>query len=171
MTPASQEPFRSDPGDPAEAARQWLRLIVIERDLPAAWRLTAADYRLALVQAIIFLNEQDPMLAGHERGELERRLAIADPDHRLWTSFADLLVEEFLVALGEIDLEGSTTSPRPIAPGCELVLFLPSRGGDPLEPPEMLAHGVLVELHNDGWLVAGLSERPARPGWPPDLGY
>lgn len=140
--------------------------------VPAAWRLTAPEYRLALIQAIIFLNEQAPALAGYERDELARRLAVATPDHPLWTSFAALLAEEFLVDLGEIDLEnfGAATS-TPIDPGYELVLFPQGGPSDPMEPLEMHAHGVLLKFLDDRWLVAGLSQRPATPGWPPDLGY
>jgi hypothetical protein len=154
-----------------EAARQWLRLILIEHDVPAAWRLTAPEYRLALVQAIIFLNEQDPLLMGYERDDLARGLAVTDPDHPLWASFASLLAEEFLVDLGAMDPENlAAATARPIAPGLELVL-IPHRGGDPIEPPEMQAHGILLKFQDDGWAVAGLSGRPAVPGWPPDLGY
>jgi hypothetical protein len=149
-----------------------LRLLLVDHDVPAAWRLTAPDYRLALIQAIIFLNQHAPAIAGYEHDELARRLAIATPDHPLWTSFANLLAEEFTVDLGEIDLEnlGAATS-TPIDSGYELVLFPHAATSDPAEPPDMQVHGVLVEFHDDRWLVAGLSRRPATPGWPPDLGY
>ena len=165
-------PSQSGPQDPVEAATGWLRLILVDRDVPAAWQLTAPNFRLALVQAIFFLNEQAPALAGYERDEVAPQLAIASPNHPLWTSFADLLTEEFFVDLGEMDVESlEAATSTPVDPGFELVL-LPQRGSsDAMEPPEMQMHGVLVEFHGDRWLVAGLSRRPATPGWPPDLGY
>jgi hypothetical protein len=176
-TPWMEQPPRQDPShsalnDSVEAAARWLRLLLVDRDVAGAWQLTAPDYRLALVQAIIFLNEQAPAIAAYERDELARQLAIPRPDHPLWTSFANLLAEEFMVDLGELDVEnlGAATSTS-IGPAYELVL-IPQRGpSDPMEPPEMQVHGVLVKFHDDEWLVAGLSQRPATPGWPPDLGY
>jgi hypothetical protein len=170
--PPPERSSRFDPRDPVEAAKHWVTLVIVERDVSAAWRHTAADYRLALAQAVIFLNEYDPRLAGHERDDLARRLAVAEPDHPLWPSFAGLLVEEFAVDLGEIDLANfAAAASTPIGPGLELVLFPPGDGGDPNEPPEMQAHGVLMQLEDDRWVAAGLSHRPATPGWPPDLGY
>jgi hypothetical protein len=164
-------PSRPSPGSSIQAAQEWLNLILIDHDIPAAWRLTAADFRLALVQAIIFLNERDPLLVGYERDELAGELAVADPDHPLWTSFANLLAEEFSVDLGAINPEDVTAAAaRPIATGLELVI-IPHGNGDPMEPSEMQAHGVLVKFEDGRWAVAGLSGRPAVPGWPPDLGY
>jgi hypothetical protein len=158
--------------DAVEAARQWLTLLLIDRNVAAAWQLTAPDYRLALMQAIVFLNEQAPALAGYEHSELAAQLATETPDHPLWTSFADLIVEEFLVDLGETDPDDwSTATSTPTDPGYELVLFGRGGAGEPGEPPEMQVRGVLVKRHGDRWLVAGLSRRPATPGWPPDLGY
>lgn len=165
-------PSPSGAGDPIDAARRWLRLIVAERDVPGAWRLMTPDYRLALTQAIIFLNEHAPLLVGYERDELARRLAVVDPDHPLWASFAGLLAEEFSVDLGDIDLDSPGAAiPRRVRPGYELVLFPRGEDPDPVESVEMQAHGVLMRRQDDRWLVAGLSQRPATPGWPPDLGY
>jgi hypothetical protein len=167
-----QDPSHSASRGSVEAATRWLRLFLVDRDVAAAWQLTAPNFRLALVQAIIFLNEQAPAIAAYERDELARQLAIPRPDHPLWTSFANLLAEEFMADLGELDVDnlGAATSTS-IGPAYELVL-LPQRGpSDPTEPPEMQVHGVLVEFHDERWLIAGLSRRPATPGWPPDLGY
>ena len=155
-----------------EAAAQWLRVLLVDRDVSAAWERTAPNYRLALIQAIIFLNEQAPAIAAYDRDDLVRQLAVARPNHPLWVSVANLLTEEFFVDLGEIDVEnlGAATS-TPIDPGYELVL-LPQRGAsDSMDPPELHVHGVLVEFRDGQWLIAGLSQRPATPGWPPDLGY
>jgi hypothetical protein len=154
-----------------KTAREWLRLVLIERDVRAAWALTAPEYRLALVQAIIYLNEQNPLLARYERDDLARGLAAAGGDHPLWTSFATLLIDEFLVDLGGVEAENlRSATALPIAPDLELVL-IPPEAEDPTDPPEMLAHGVLMKSYGNQWLVAGLSGRPAVPGWPPDLGY
>ncbi len=161
------------PGGPVEAAKSWLEDIVLRRDVRAAWRRTDPAYRLALTQAIIFLNEQNPLLSGEDREALARDLAVEDPIHPLWQSFAGLLTEEFLQDLGEISAENwGRVTPRPIAPGYELVLFAHAGDSTPADyPPEMTSHGVLMHLRDDRWQVAGLSERPAVPGWPPDLGY
>ena len=160
-----------EPGGPVEAVRNWLHDILTRRDVRAAWRNTDPDYRLALTQAIIFLNDQNPMITGEDRDVLATELAEEEPTHPLYESFAGLLTEEFLNDLGEIRFDNWTAATaRPIAPSYELVMF-PREQGREGEPPEMFAHGILVHLRGDRWLVAGLSERRAVPGWPPDLGY
>ena len=164
------------PGGPAETALAWLTDLVARRDLRGAWRVTDPDYRLALTQAIIFLNDQHPSLSGLSdagRDELAAGLAQEDPQHHLWDAFAELLSEEFLQDLGEIRLENiEAATPRPVAPEYELVLFAHSgHEPNPDEPVELHAHGVLMHLRDGRWMVAGLSERKAVPGWPPDLGY
>ena len=153
------------------AAREWLNFTVFHRDIRSAWPLMAPEYRLALVQAIIYLNEQNPLIEGHDRDDLARELAGAGADHPLWASFAALLAEEFMADLGGIDMGnlGGATA-RGISSDLELVL-IPSAAVDPTEPPGMLSRGVLMKFYGDRWLVAGLSGRPAVPGWPPDLGY
>jgi hypothetical protein len=168
--PSHPSPSAAD--GPVETAARWLRVLLVDRDMDAAWQLMASDYRLALVQAIIFLNAQAPAIAGYERDELARQLAGPQPDHPLWTFFASLLAEEFMIDLGELDVEnmGAATSTS-IAPAYQLVLLSPTRPSDPNEVPELNVHGVLMEFSEGRWLVAGLSQRPAMPGWPPDLGY
>jgi hypothetical protein len=159
------------PDSPVAAAKSWLEDVVLRKDVRSAWRGTDPDYRLALTQAIIFLNDQHPLLAGYDGEELAVALAEEQPTHKLWDSFANLLAEEFLNDLSEIRFDNWTAATaRPIAPGYELVMF-PREGGEGGEPPEMLAHGILGHLRDGRWLVAGLSERRAVPGWPPDLGY
>jgi hypothetical protein len=159
------------PGGPVEAARRWLEAIVVRRDVRSAWENTDPDYRLALTQAIIFLNQEHPLLMGYERDQLAQALAEEDPSHPLWESFESLLAEEFLNDLEEVRVENWTAvTPRPIAPGYELVLFPREPSGD-IDPPEIYAHGILIHFRDGRWLVAGLSERQAVPGWPPDLGY
>jgi hypothetical protein len=170
-TPEEQEVYFGPQG-PVEAAKRWLEDIVARRDVAAAWRRTDPDYRLALAQAVIFLNQENPHLAYADRAALARELAEEDAIHPLWKAFADLLTEEFLHDLGEINVANwGRVTPRPIAPGYELVLF--ARDDVPTSdyPPEMTSHGVLMHHREERWLVAGLSERPAVPGWPPDLGY
>jgi hypothetical protein len=161
------------PGGPVEAAKGWLDDVVFRRDVRAGWRRMDPDYRLALTQAIIFLNDQNPLLKPHDRDTLALELSEEAPDHPLWEGFAELLAEEFLQDLGEINVENwDLITPRPVGPGYELVLFAhPGAGGAEPYPPEMTSHGVLMHLRDGRWLVAGLSERPAVPGWPPDLGY
>jgi hypothetical protein len=160
-------------GDPVEAARSWLADLVARRDLQAAWRHTDPDYRLALTQAVIFLNDQNPLLAGHDRDALAGELSRPEPDHPLWPSFAGLLLDEFLDALAEIDLDNwRATALRTVGSGLELVLFEDAREPRVEESqPEMYARGILMQLRDDRWMAAGLSARRARPGWPPDLGY
>jgi hypothetical protein len=154
-----------------KTAREWLKRVLIERDVLAAWTLTTPEYRLALVQAIIYLNEQNPLLGMYERDDLAHGLAATEGDHPLWSSFATLLLDEFLVDLSGVEVENlRSATARPIAPDLELVL-IPHEAEDPTDPPEMLAHGVLMKSYGKQWLVAGLSGRPAVPGWPPDLGY
>ncbi len=160
------------PGGPVEAAKGWLEDIVLRRDVRAAWRRTDPSYRLALSQAIIFLNDHSPLLEGQDREALARDLAAEEPIHPLWNSFAELLSEEFMQDLGEVNVENwGRITPRPIAPGYELVLFAHGDREPGSFPAEMSSHGVLMHLSDGRWLVAGLSERPAVPGWPPDLGY
>jgi hypothetical protein len=158
-----------DPSRTIEVARRWLTLILVDHDLSAAWPWTAPEYRLALIQAIIFLNENDPMLLGYERDVLARGLAEAGPDHPLWASFAGLLTEEFSAILGPIDAGAlDAGSAEPVGDNYELVLFW---ANDAVGADDLYARGVLVTMRDEQWLVAGLSGRPATPGWPPDLGY
>jgi hypothetical protein len=158
------------PDGPVAAARTWLEAIA-RKDVRSAWQGTDPDYRLALTQAIIFLNQDHPSLMGYEREALAHALAEEDPGHPLWGSFENLLAEEFLNDLGEVRVENwGAVTPRPISPGYELVLF-PREPVDDLGPPEIYAHGILIHFRDGRWLVAGLSERQAVPGWPPDLGY
>jgi hypothetical protein len=175
ITVANGAPIKSPGDDPlgsVEAARFWLDAVVIRRDLASAWdRGTDPDYRLALVQATIFLNDDSPLLKDQDRDRLEKEMAKPSPNHPLWPSFAALLVEEFLQAFGDLDPETLKTAvTRPVASGYELVLF-PQNGEDADEPKGMQSRGVLVHLRENRWVVAGLSERPAVPGRPPDLGY
>jgi hypothetical protein len=160
-----------EPGGPVQAVLNWLDDILTRSDVRSAWRRTDPDYRLALTQAIIFLNDDHPMLTGHDKDELASALAEEEPNHPLYESFANLLSEEFLNDLAEIrDDNWMAATARPIAPGYELVMF-PREQGHAGAPAEMFAHGILVHWRDDRWLVAGLSERRAVPGWPPDLGY
>jgi hypothetical protein len=181
-TPEERE-VHFGPGGPVEAAKGWLDDVVIRRDVRAGWKRMDPDYRLALTQAIIFLNDQNPLLQPHKREALALELSEAAPEHPLWDAFAELLAEEFLQDLGEINVRSwDVITPRPVGPGYELVLFAhpggeggaaayPGEGEPEPYPPEMTSHGVLMHLRDGRWLVAGLSERPAVPGWPPDLGY
>lgn len=158
-------------GGPVETARRWLEDIFTRGDVSSAWRNTDPDYRLALAQAVIFLNEQHPALSGSESEELAVALAEERPIHPLWGSFAILVEEEFRNDLGEVrveDWDAATT--RRVDTGYELVL-LPEKTGEGQEPPEMGARGFLTHFRDGRWQVAGLSERRAVPGWPPDLGY
>jgi hypothetical protein len=157
--------------DSVEAARRWLEHVAMRQDIRAAWPGIDPDYRLALTQAVIFLNEGNPLVAGSDHDELARQLSSEDPRHELWPSFADLITDEFLHDLGDWNLEEwRAAEPSPTTPGYELVLFTRAEEGAG-EPAEMHVRGVLMHLRDDRWLVAGLSARPATPGWPPDLGY
>lgn len=155
-----------------EAAKRWLEDIVARGDVRKAWRRMDSEYRLALAQAVLFLNQENSALAGGDRHTLARELAEEDAIHPLWGAFADLLTEEFLHDLGEINVHNwGRVTPRPIAPDFELVLFARDDVPSPGYPPEMTSHGILMHHRDGSWHVAGLSERPATPGWPPDLGY
>jgi hypothetical protein len=157
---------------PVEAARRWLEHVATRHDIRAAWPGIDPDYRLALAQAVIFLNEGNPVVARSDRDELAHQVSSEDPRHALWPSFADLIIDELLHDLGEWNPEEwQAAAPSPTSPGYELVLFTRAQGGGAGEPAEMHVRGVLMHLRDDRWLVAGLSARPATPGWPPDLGY
>ena len=177
MAPLSPEPpprpAPIGPPEPVESAGRWLRDVVIRNELETAWPGTDPDYRLALIQAIIYLNEQHPELIGRDRDELARLLSREDPTHHpLWPLCALLLMEEFVQVLGEINLDTlRTAAPKRSDSAYRLVLF--EHQSEPAidQPPEMHSHGLLMHLRGERWVVAGLSERPAVPGWPPDLGY
>jgi hypothetical protein len=64
-----------------------------------------------------------------------------------------------------------TAASSPVDAGYELVLFESQSRPAAIKPPEMSSQGVLMHVRDGRWLVAGLSTRPAVPGWPPDLGY
>ena len=60
------------PDGPVAAARNWLEAIV-RKDVRSAWRATDPDYRLALTQAIIFLNQEHPSLMGSRENRSRTR--------------------------------------------------------------------------------------------------
>ena len=154
-----------------DAALDWLRLVLVEKDIAAAWPRTAANLRLCLAQLLLFENPEvverafgkdaqkgRELLA--ERLSLERLLAGDWPVLQQWMSGF---------------LAGSPPGPciplptQVVDHDVVRVEFL--AGGRTSLAPGEYAPGACFLMRSQGqrWLVASLSKRLPQPGWPPIL--
>lgn len=174
-----EESARFGPDSAARAAKRWLELVLVEfadADIASAWPLATRSLRLALVQALAWdhwdHDALDPVDGDMDvvRAEMNKvfgELAADHPSHPMWpeTSLGVLLAirDRWLGWLGgPSDL---TASPRVIDPHRELVVFLKKAQAG--MPPDDFALPMLMERAGTEWLVAGFSEHPPEPGWPP----
>jgi hypothetical protein len=159
------------PGGPVEGAHPWLEAVFDHHDFAAAWRLMDDNLRLAIAHDWVWGNRNHPHVRFQQRDEMARRFADADVTHPLWRAFSAIQLNK-LVAIGyHRDTWGAVSWPRPVAPGYELVLFVPT-GGEPVvfDTPQHGEVNLKLLMRHDGerWLVAGFSENVPQPGWRPD---
>jgi hypothetical protein len=161
---------------PVAAAQEWIRLILEEKDLLRAWKLTDPDLRLAMTQAWTWANRSHPLLADYDLEVLAQDLATETDSHPLWEDFENVQLSEFETAWENVDLDnwGVASRPRPTVPDYELILFVET-GGEIVvftEETEVFAIGVLVHLTPEGFRVADAGDPrpdrgPRKPSWPP----
>jgi hypothetical protein len=164
-------------GTPQEVAMAWVRAVMDDADLEAAWPLTDPTLRLVLAQDWVWTYRHHSMI-GHNRDweALAQGLAACPPDHPLWERFA----EELLSRWQHIWKGFNATTwrawdePEVIALDLEMVTFLESDGGEPVrfEPGRSaFARRFAMRHTDDGWKLASINgDQMFLPGWPPSLG-
>lgn len=145
------------------------------RDLVAAWRLTDPVLRLVLAQDWVWTNRHHPMI-GHDRSwdEVARGLASVPPEHELWDTFAEELVNRYHKMWAGFSSRtwAAWDQPEVVGLDLEMVTFLESDGGPVRFEPgrSALARRFALRHTGDGWLVASVSGgQMFVPGWPPSL--
>lgn len=165
--------MRPPPDEPAaRAALEWMRLVLVERDLPAAWPLTDVNLRLCLVHQFIWENREliDSRIPSNIGTKEQRRdwLAMRLASEDLLPGDWPILQEWVLGFLTDVPSgPWNHLPPRVVAPNLVFIEFL-AEGKTSLAPREY-APGApfLMALHGERWLVAGFRQSPPRPGWPP----
>ncbi|MEO6121674.1 MAG: hypothetical protein ABIW46_09525 [Acidimicrobiales bacterium] len=168
-------PVEVDP-DARRTAVAWVRAVMDERDLRAAWPLTEADLRLVLVQHWVLSHHEDEDLVGGYEGwpALAAGLAADPPVSALWDRFADERLKRWRqywagFSARTWDLRDEPELPRP---GLEVVTFIEPGRKLNLKPGAPITFRRLAirrQVGQDaGWLVAGVDGTNLfRPGWPP----
>jgi hypothetical protein len=155
---------------------RWVRAVMDDGDLAAAWPLTDPVLRLVLAQDWVWTNRHHPAI-GHDRSwdDLARGLAAIPPDHQLWDAFARELISRWQKMWAGF----STRTWRPwdqpelLGLDLEMVTFLESDGSGPVrfEPGRSATARRFAMRHGaDGWQLAGVNgDQLFAPGWPPSL--
>jgi hypothetical protein len=170
--PTPEELASQDPGSPSAAAVQWLKALTGPGGLQATWPLTDPDFRLALIQDLLWSNRTHPDIVGHDLDILAAQVVQADPADPLWAAFRSIL-EDKLSTFPAWVLGGQyaiAANPRPLLPDYELVLLAydPTGEGFVWEPDTFIqAHYFLMHSMLDSWGVAGFEPKVPVPGWPP----
>lgn len=160
-------------GGPREAALAWVRAVMDDRDLRAAWPLTEPDLRLVLVQHWVLSHHEDVALVGpHEDwNDLAAGLAAEPPASELWEPYAAERLKRWRqywpgFSAATWDLRDEPEVPRP---GLEIVTFIEPGRKLQLKPGSPVTYRRLaVRRHGEQWLVAGVDGMNLfRPGWPP----
>lgn len=161
------------PEGPVPVAQEWLRLVLDQGDVAAAWPLTDPNLRLALVQNLIWANQDNlgrpwsPDIGD----EMAAALSQSSPTHPDWPAMQRGLLR-ILRGVWEGSPPPSTWGamrPRVVDPVHELLVFVPDiPEGQYVQPGGTVGgYPILMSSQDDGWLVAGFQEFPPTPGWPP----
>jgi hypothetical protein len=86
--PTPEELASHGPGSPSASAIDWLKALTGPGGLQAAWPLTDPDFRLALIQDLLWSNRTHPDIAGQDLDILAARVMQADPADPLWARSA-----------------------------------------------------------------------------------
>lgn len=164
--------------EPAEAssardvAVRWVRAVMDERNLGAAWPLTEPELRLVLVQHWILSHHGDEVV-GPPQGwdDLATALAACPSAHPLWDRFASERLKRWRqhwlgFSARTWDLRDGTERPRADA---EVITFIEAGQKLRLGPgPPVTYRRLCLRRTGDEWLLAGVDGTNLfRPGWPP----
>lgn len=161
---------------PQEAATRWVKAVMDDGDILAAWPLTDPVLRLVLAQDWVWTNRHHPAI-GEDRSweELARGLASVPPEHQLWKAFSAELIGRWQKMWAGFSTRAwvAWDQPELIALDLEMVTFLESADGGPVrfEPGRSaLARRFALRHGAEGWQVAGVNgDQLFVPGWPPSL--
>jgi hypothetical protein len=158
------------PAGPIQAATQFLESMLQQRDYAAAWRLMDPDFRRRRAEQWVEANAQHSMIVGRDLDQLVEELTMIESTSDLWPTFAGIELSTFVSAWSNVDLEtwGWASRPRPIAPGYEVALFIPTEGTVRVVTESTLVHGLPLVMHYTecGWLFAG---QQGDERWAPDI--
>lgn len=114
------------PGSPAMIAWAWMRLIVIDENVDAAWPLTTPSYRTEAAKDWVEANLHHPAFEGHDIDTLVSDLGSLGRSHPLWPAFAETQIRAVWAALPDFDPEtwGMGSEPRIVGVNRELILFM-----------------------------------------------
>lgn len=178
------------PHGPVASASDWLAAILEARDYALAWTMMSPDLRLVRAQAWLWNNREFFERAAETLDEQAAMLAEVPSQHPYWEEFAEIELSMFLEGFPADEYEnvGIASRPRPLAPGLELVLFIPMADAEALEGARRREGGGVIvggddegtpvntfaqiAVSHDGqqWWVAGHhGETLPEPGWPPTL--
>ena len=159
-----------------ETAARWVKAVMDDGDLTAAWPLTDPVLRLVLAQDWVWTNRHHPAI-GEDRSweELAQGLAAIPPDDQLWDAFTRELLSRWHKMWAGFSSRSwlAWDQPEVVALDLEMVTFLESDGGSPVrfEPGRSaLARRFAMRHSRDGWRLAGVNgDQLFVPGWPPSL--
>jgi hypothetical protein len=163
------------PETPQAVAEAWVRAVMVDRDLRAAWPITDDTLRLVLAQDWIWSFRHHPVI-GHDSDwdGLADALATCPSDHRLWDRFASDLIELWQKIWKGFGTDEWTVWDQPEVLGLdlEIVSFVePDEDEAPTKPGRSTFSRRFALRHtDDGWKVASINgEQMFVPGWPPSL--
>ncbi|MGH9166101.1 MAG: hypothetical protein ACRDZW_11420 [Acidimicrobiales bacterium] len=161
--------------DARATAVAWVRAVMDERDLRAAWPLTEPDLRLVLAQHWILSHGGDEVVGSPEGWDtLAAGLAACPPTHLGWEVFAAERLKrwrQYWAGFNSTtwDLRDEPEIPRP---GMEIVTFIQPGQKLRTKPGPPIVYRRLAVRRADEpdatWRLAGLEGTSLfRPGWPP----
>lgn len=160
---------------PGEVAVRFAEAIFERGDALDAWRLVHPESRLAFAQDWCYNNHLLLQQQGYDPRREANALAVPLPNHPLWIVFAAMQLQSLREAWPGFSLDewGMAGNTRILGPGLEIVVFIRQQDvpSGQVVKEQILAGRPLVMRHSDNrWWVAGVSELPPEPGWPPARG-
>ncbi len=165
-----------DPDSPQAAALRWVKAVMDDGDLRAAWPLTDAVLRLVLAQDWVWTHRHQPLIGrGVDWDVIARGLAACPSEHPLWGRFADELVERWHHIWKGFSARtwAPWDQPEVVDLDVEMVTFLEATDGRRVrfEPGRSaFARRFALRHTPDGWKLASVNgDQMFVPGWPPSL--
>lgn len=161
---------------PQETATRWVKAVMDDGDLAAAWPITDPTLRLVLAQDWVWMHRHHPTI-GHDASwdEVARGLASCPPAHSLWDAFAEELVSRWRKIWTGFSVRtwSAWDECEVVGLDLEMVTFLERDGTSPVrfEPGRSaLARRFALRHTAEGWRMASVSgDQMFVPGWPPSL--